>query len=183
MLPLISNVLPQATASQASVAATSASFVAAQAAAASRPLTPVAVTAAGAANALPQLPTRRNEGGAARTVANSSLPQSDRPAILPDPEFWKVPNRPAGEQIAPLPSRQQLIDSVQQAVQYTTQAAAQEAPEVLQERAQATQNLRRFNALLAKKPGVSNSSGLGAYNVAAQRSMQMSLPANVETVI
>ena len=185
MLPLISNVSPTAATSQAANAAAAQSAFKSAQSAASRSLTPMAVSAAPAALGYsPQTPEPRRENMARANAQPGAQPQSGRPSIMPDPEFWRVPDRQAAEQIAPLPARQQLIDNVQQAAQYTAQASAQEAP--LAKPAAPSQNLAnakaKLNALLAKKPGIGDSTGLGAYTVAAQRHVSMGLPQTTEAI-
>lgn len=178
---LITPVLPQNSASQvASAAATQAAFAAAASASASRPLTASAVNAAAAASAYqPQVPEQR------RPVPQQTVPTAgnavSRANILPDPQFWRVPDRQV-ETPMPQTLRNAPV-TVQQAAPFIAQAAAQQAPEIkTQQRSEeppAASVSRKPAALLAKKPGV-ESSGFGAYSVASQRTISIDLPTTVE---
>lgn len=183
MLPLITNVVPQNTASQANaLAAAQSAFQVSQASTSTRQITPNAVNAAGAATAFtPQLPERRSE---TTQRANVATEQSSRPSIMPDPEFWRLPDRAASETITPLPART-AQPSVAQIAAQQQQAAAAAAQQQQEDAAPAPQQapVRRFNALAAKKPGIGDSTGLGAYAVANQRNAHLSLPGSTESVI
>ncbi len=178
---LITPVLPQTSATQvANAAATQAAFAAASASA-SRPLTPSAVSANAAASGYqPQVPEQRRP-----VQQQTSAPMADgkgRPAILPNDEFWRVPDRQAA---IPMPQQARPAPvTVQQAAPYVAQAVAQQAPEAKAQQQQAEPaaplpGSRKQAALLAKKPGV-ESSGFGAYAVASQRTVSIDLPTTVE---
>lgn len=176
---LISNTLPQTAAPQSTnVAATQSAFLAAASASASRPLTPAAVNAAASASAYsPQLPQQRRAAAEQAPTPSNTL---GRPAILPDPEFWRVPDRQV-DMVVPQPVRT-TAETVQQTSAYVAQAAAQEIPEFKQPESEqpATPAVRKQAALIGKKPGVGDSSGFGAYNVASQRNVEITLPSTVE---
>ena len=174
---LISATLPQTAAPQSTnVAATQSAFLAAATASASRPLTPTAVNAAAAASPYsPQLLPQR------RAVAEQPSNTQGRPAILPDPEFWRVPDRQQMERMPPQPVRTSA-ETVQQTTAYVAQVVAQQVPEFKQPEAPqpATPAARRQAALIGKQPGVGDTSGFSAYNVASQRNVGISLPSTVE---
>ncbi len=180
---LISAMVPQASAPQvANAAATQAAFVAAATSSATRPLTASAVNAAAAASAYQtQVPEQRRP-----VQQQSSTPAGDskgRPNILPDPEFWRVPDRQVDAQMQ-VPVRAPVV-TAQQAAPFIAQAAAQQAPEVktqqrAEEPATPLPGSRKPAALLGKKPGVGDSSGFGAYAVASQRTISIDLPNSVE---
>lgn len=181
---LISNTLPQISAPQATnVAATQLAFLSAAATAASRPLTPVAVNAAAAASAYsPQLPQPRRQP----TEQTATTPARDiagRPGILPDPEFWRVPDRQVKAEAPPPQAARTTVETVQKTTAYIAQAVAQELPEA-QEPPESPQptlpGARKASALPGKKPGVGDSSGFGAYYVASQRSTEIGFPNSVE---
>lgn len=181
---LIAPMLPQATATQvANAAATQAAFAAAASASASRPMTPGAVSATAVVSGYqPQVAEQR------RPVQQQSTPamgdSKGRPSILPNDEFWRVPDRQVD---VPLPQPQAArapVVTPQQAAPFVAQAAAQQTPEVKtqqrsEEPAPALPGSRKPAALLGKKPGV-ESSGFDAYAVASQRTVSIDLPTTVE---
>jgi hypothetical protein len=112
--------------------------------------------------------------------------QPDRAAILPDPEFWKVPTREANEMAAALPQRAPIQVNLPQISQFTAQVIAQQPapPAAAAETAEEEIPVQRRTAssIPAKKPGVSNASGTTAYAVAAQRLTTISLSPAVEAL-
>jgi len=191
VLPLVTNVLPQSSAPQANVlAGAQASFQSGQASTTTRQITASAINAAPAASAFyPQPPERRSAAVTARVATPapqtpSQTPQTDPASFLPDPKLWKVPNREVSQPLVPTPVRAPVQEATAQLVQQNIQASLQENQLARQEQ---TQNnalaARRMNTLAAKKPGISDSSGAGAYAVANQRNLAMSLPSTIETVI
>lgn len=181
---LISAMVPQAVATQAANAvASQAALAAATSAAATRPLTATAVNAAVAARAYqPQVPEQRRAPSSPAVLTAPASTQGEA-SILPDPEFWRVPDRQV-EVPQPQTARPAEV-TVQQAAPYVAQATAQQAPEVkTQQRSEEPPaNLpgsRKPAALIGKKPGVSDSSGFGAYAVASQRTISIDLPTTVE---
>lgn len=180
---LIGNTLPQISATTATnVAATQSAALSAAAASASRPLTANAVNAAAAASAYsPQLPQQRR-AQAEQSPAPSMGSTAGRPAILPDPEFWRVPDRQVKIE-TPQPQVRATVETVQKTTAYVAQAVAQQLPEVKEEHEQpqpAASNTRKPAALFGKKPGVSDTTGFGAYYVASQRSTEISFPNTLE---
>lgn len=178
---LISNALPQVSAPQTTnVAATQSAFLSAAAASASRPLTPTAVNAAAAASAYSaQLPQPRRQVSDQTTTPTPNT--AGRPSILPDPEFWRVPDRQVKVEVPPQQVRT-VVETVQKTTAYIAQAVAQELPEAQEpEQPQASAlAARKPAALFGKKPGVSDTSGFSAYYVASQRSTEINFPNTVE---
>lgn len=180
---LIAPMLPQTPATQAaSAAATQAAFAAAATSSATRPLTASAVNAAAAASAYqPQLPEQRRPVQQPNSPATANT--QGRPNILPDPEFWRVPDRQVElPEPQPQPVRTPVV-SPQQTAPFVAQAVAQQTPEVRSQQREeppvALPSGRKPAALVGKQPGV-ESSGFGAYAVASQRTISIDLPTTVE---
>jgi len=188
MLPLVTNILPQNTAPQPSTLAAQSALVSQQASTTARQITAVAVTATGAASAYStQTPERRDPAGSRAPAAAST--GDSRPAILPDPELWRVPTREVNAAPpAPLPERAPITVNLPQVSQFNAQAIAQQAmPVAQQEQRVATPEPapRKTTATTSAAPqrsSLGGSSGVQAYAVAAQRNFDLSFASTVEAI-
>lgn len=181
MLPLITNMLPQPAASQPSaLAATQGGTVMVGGEqAGARPQMAAAVTALPSASAYSaQLPQR-----VAEMPVRPMSAQPERAAILPDPDFWKVPTREAAPQPA---ARQTPQVNLPQMAQFSAQMLAQQAAAALP-RAEAESDApplrRQESSLPAKKPGLGDARGAAAYQVASGRNRAEAMPASTELVM
>jgi len=178
------NTLPQNPAPQPSGLAASLSSVAGGALS-TQQITAAAVPGTGAPSAYFSQTQQRDSTAPVRTNA-----QPDRAAILPDPDFWKVPTREAAMQ-APLPARTPNQINLPQVSQFTAQVIAQQPPQAAVQ-AQASQAepvaeevpmLRKTSTTQpGKKANVSDARGTDAYAVATQRLSTISFPPTVEAV-
>jgi hypothetical protein len=189
MLPLVTNILPQNTAPQPSTLAAQSALLSQQASTTARQITAVAITATGAASAYStQMPERREPVASRAPIAAST--GDSRPAILPDPELWRVPTREVNAQPpAPLPERAPITVNLPQVSQFNAQAIAQQAmPAVQQEQRAATPEpvpARKTTSsayAVPQRSTLGGSSGVQAYAVAAQRNFDLSFASTVEAI-
>jgi hypothetical protein len=186
MLPSISTALPQSSAAQ--TASLTAPAAGSGALPASQQVTAIAVPGTGAPSPYStQTPQQR---------AQSRLypPLPERAEILPDPEFWKVPTREAGQQAqaAPMPERALPQINLPQVAQFTAQVMAQQpampgatatADAEQAEQAELPLPRRESDAPTGRKsPGLGEARGTSAYTVATQRLAAISFPPSLEPV-
>ena len=179
MLPLVSNVLPQPPVAQNNAQGLAQlALQTGPAGVGGRQLPTVAVSASGAVAAFnTQLPQRRGDVN----FRPSYPPQPERPEILPDPEFWKVPTRQAGEPVLPPPlPRAPVQVNLPQTTQFAAQVIAQQPPRA--EREEPLPPQRRVQNLPGKKPGLGEARGTDAYAVATRRIQSLVFPSTVESV-
>lgn len=170
MLPLITPTLPQAPASQPPGLVTGQ--LVAGAPPTTQQITAVAVPGTGAPSPYnAQTPQQRSNASPSR------LPgvQPERAAILPDPEFWKVPTREANDALAnATPVRTPTLPiqvNLTQVSQFTAQVMGQQvqAPAANEQEPPAPPQSRRDASLPGRKPSLGDATGTAAYAIAAQR--------------
>lgn len=161
--------LPQIPATQPSQAAATAGLVGASSAP-SQQVTALAIPATGAAAAF------STKSDAPRNVPlRTSLPQPQRPSILPDPDFWRVPMRETGEPIAAAvpPPPQAIRINLPLASQYQTQLLAQHAPSETGDEPVLPAEKPPTGE---KKPSFGRARGVDAYGIATQRLTAIAFP-------
>lgn len=181
MLPLIMPTLPQVSVSQPAGLATGLVSPGAQPTA--QQITAVAVPGTGAPSPYnSQTPQQRAAGVAPRLPGA----QPERAAILPDPEFWKVPTREANP---PLQATAQTPMPIQvnlpQVSQFTAQVIAQQLPARptdLPNEEEALPVPRRDTSLPGKKPSLGDAIGTHAYAIAASRLQTADMPEPVDAL-
>lgn len=176
MLSPINTPLPQSPATQLVALPSSAAATGVPSA---QQITAAAVPGAGGANAY-DAQTSQQRAQTPRTTT----PQLDRPAILPDPEFWKVPTREVGSPVLTAPPRLPVTVNLPQVTQFHAQQFAQQREPVdstSRDDAGADRLPRRPSAT-GKKVGLGEVRGAGAYQAAAQRLTAMAFPPTTEPV-